>query len=89
MVFPVSVPDHEKLILQVHLVHVFEICVGLDIGAAVGGDNGYPGQTAAFVVNLGIILFQEKGKAAFVLFSLYDKYEIHPQKISCRVAQIF
>ena len=60
MVFPVSVPDHEKLILQVHLVHVFEICIGFDIGAAVGGDNGYPGQTAAFVVNLGIILFQEK-----------------------------
>ena len=89
MVFPVSVPDHEKLILQVHLVHVFEICIGLNIGAAVGSDNGHPGQTAVFVVDLGIILFQEKGKTAFILFSLDDKYEIHTQKISCRVAQIF
>ena len=41
-VLAVAVPYHEKLILEIYLVHVFQIGVSLDIGAAVGSQYGDP-----------------------------------------------
>ena len=38
-VFAVTITDHQEAVFQINLVDVFQIGIGLDIGAAVGGDD--------------------------------------------------
>ena len=87
-VVAVAVPDHQKLISKIDLVHVFQICVGLDVGTAVGGEDGDSGQISVRIIGFGIIFPKQQRETALVLSSLHDKDKVHVHQIARRIAEI-
>ena len=75
-VFAVTITNHQEAVFQINLVDVFQIGIGLDIGAAVGGDDGYTGRFAFIIVYFGVIFSQQQRKSAFVLAAFDNKYKI-------------
>ena len=87
-ILAVPVPDHQELIPQIDLVHVFQVGVGLDIRTAVGGNDRDTGEPALRVVHFRIIFLKQQGKAAFILFPLHDKYKVHVHQIARSISEI-
>ena len=87
-VFPVTVPDHEEIVLDIDLVHIFQIGIGLDIGTAVCRDDRDPGQIALIVIRLRIIFSDQKRKPALILFSFHDEDKIHIHQVIRRISKI-
>ncbi len=78
-VFAVSVAYHEELVTEIDLVHIFQVGICLDVGAAIGGDDGDSGQSAVRGGRLRVIFPEKQGESAFILFAFHneDKADIH------------
>ncbi len=87
-VFAVPVPDHQKTFPKVRLIDIFEIGVGFDVGTAIGGNDGDPGELSLLVIDLRIIFLEQKGKPAFVLLAFHNKNKAYVHQISCVEAQV-
>ncbi len=63
-VFAVTITDHQEAVFQINLVDVFQIGIGLDIGAAAGGDDGHTGLAFIIVYISGVIFSQQQRQSA-------------------------
>ena len=87
-IFAVAIPDHQEIILQINLVDIFQVGVSLDIGAAVGGDDGHTGRFSFIIVYLGVIFVQQQRQAAFVLAAFDNKNKIYIHQVVGAVSQV-